>query len=161
MAMASRCVRQIFALGCWVRFGERGFLPILIRRQGWLAAGRRSVAGGGLRFCSWFSPGVSGVGSALLRATGLVFARLASLATALSWGLGLACRPTACSPGFPPSSWLIWGHTSPHRSLQTTVLRATMGFTCSLAQCIPEPLSRASTSSLLALSTARCRWGTH
>ena len=29
-----------------------------------------------------------------------------------------------------------------------------MGFTCSLAQCIPEPLSRASTTSLLALSTA-------
>ena len=31
-------VRQIFAVGCWGRFGERGFLPILIRRQGPLAA---------------------------------------------------------------------------------------------------------------------------
>ena len=50
--------------------------------------------------------------------------------------------------------WLISGQTSCHRPLQTTVRRATMGFTCSLAQCIPKPLSRASTTSLLALSTA-------
>ena len=45
------------------------------------------------------------------------------------------------------------GQASAHRSEQATVRNATSGFTCERAQCIPLPFSRASTTSLLALST--------
>ena len=42
---------------------------------------------------------------------------------------------------------------SVHRSLHAAARKATIGFTLARAQCIPLPLSRASTTSLFALST--------
>ena len=45
------------------------------------------------------------------------------------------------------------GHPSPQRLLQDIPRRASIGFTLTLAQCIPLPFNRFSTTSLLALST--------
>src|SRR5215210_7294973 len=47
----------------------------------------------------------------------------------------------------------IWGQASSQRSAQTTVRSASIGSTLAGAQCIPLPLSRSSTTTLLALST--------
>src|SRR5439155_63519 len=47
----------------------------------------------------------------------------------------------------------ICAHAAAQRSLQTAARMATSGLTLARAQCMPLPLSRASTTSLLALST--------
>ena len=86
------------------------------------------------------------------RRSGICPASLLGYGALSGAGLGLASH--CLLPGLSPSRWLICGQTSSHRPLQTTVRRATMGFTCSPGQCIPGPLSRASTTNLLALSTA-------
>ena len=46
------------------------------------------------------------------------------------------------------------GQACAHRSLQTILRKANIGLTCERAQCIPAPFNLASTTSLLALSTA-------
>ena len=117
-------------------------------RQGWLAGGRRWAAVQSPS-CPWVAGALPGVGSGALRSLELVFAPEISVPAGGSGALGLARRPL---PAFSLSLRLISGQASPpdYRPRRS----ANMGSTCALAQCIPEPLSRASTTSLLALSTA-------
>ena len=144
-------VGHILAWGWWEGFGERCYRPMLMRRQGWLTGGRRWAAVAGAPSWPWVAGALPGVGSATLRSLELVFAPEVSVSAGRSGALGLAHRPLTA---FCLSLRLISGQASPHRPLQTSVRRANMGSTFFLAQCIPEPLSRASTTSLLALSTA-------
>ena len=111
----------------------------------------RWAAVGGDPSWSWVAGALPGVGPATLRTLELVLAPEVSVSAGRSGALGLTCRPLTA---FSLILRLISGQTSSHRSLQTTVRRANIGSTFCLAQCIPGPLSRASTTSLLALSTA-------
>ena len=52
-----------------------------------------------------------------------------------------------------PRCFLAICHVSCHRSFQTPLRKASIGFTCLRSHRIPVPLRRASTTSLLALST--------
>ena len=121
---------------------------MVMRHQGWLAGGRRwaPVTDGS----SWsrVAGALPGVGSSTLRTLELVFAPEVPVSAGRSGALGLACCPLTA---FSLTLRLVSGQTSSHRSLQTTV--ANMGSTFFLARCIPGPLSRASTTNLLALST--------
>src|SRR5215213_6612702 len=57
--------------------------------------------------------------------------------------------------GVAGRSWVVTlPHASSQRSLHSAPRSASIGSTCAGAQCIPGPLSRASTTSLFALSTA-------
>ena len=125
-----RGVRHIMAWGWGEGFGERHFLPMVMRRQGWLAGGRRWAAVADAPSWPWVAGALPGVGSATLRSLELVFAPEISVPAGRSGALGLARRPL---PAFSLSLRLISGQASPHRPLQTSVRRANMGSTFYLA----------------------------
>ena len=73
-SITGRGARHILAWGWWEGFGARCFLPMVMRRQGWLGGGRLWAAVGGAPSWSWVAGALPGVGSATLRTLKLVFA---------------------------------------------------------------------------------------
>ncbi len=140
---------HVFASGrvAWLRRRAR---PMGMRRQGWSAGGRQGWRGvWGIDGWSW--------GRGWDR---VVLAAAVGLGGRMGRGGGLAASRRRWRRWI--WRWRCWrrrvaamcGQSSSQRSLQTRLRNASMGLTWARAQCMPLPLSRASTTSLLPLSTA-------
>src|SRR5262249_51688761 len=145
---------------CHTRHRESGYVQDGTPSTSWLASGaRQSFAGAGetagKRFQGWAAVGrpltmvlgpergSAGLGGWRSGRAGAATEAAEAVGTIAGGGRGCrGCRAAA-----------IWVQASRQRSLHTAPRRATMGLTWSAAQRRPAPLSRASTTVLLALST--------